>query len=1199
MKSNAYLLLILVSVAFLIAPRIQAQDTKENAEFKLAIGLYNDGMFDLAVSQLKNFIDAYPNTTQGIEARFYLGETQLKLKHYDDARITFQNFALTYVDHPKSPEAWMRVAEAFLDEQNEREAAAAFERVKVFHPKSPLVPEALLRAGQLFRRLGDREDAKKNFRSVIQDYSTSTSVLAARLAISEMYAEEGQTELAEREAKGVAESDAPAEVRASALFSLGKLHVLNGLFGSAESVFVSILQTYKNTPAAIASHYELGLLAMGEHNYASALDHLKRVASDNSADDSLRAEAMFRIGEVDMQMRAFGEAQKSFEQVTARYPHHTLCDRAYLQAGIAALDNHDAPLALQYARKLTAGNNSLLQSDALLLSAHAATAAKQYNDAMQYYSSFIASHPNDPPSAEVLMELAELCRYQMHDFRKAISAYDQIAQRYARSSLVVNALIGTAECQLALGDPDGAIKTYKDLEAQYPGNDAFERVQKAITFLQDHELKNRDAGISKLARLMGEVLTEKSKAALSLKLGEIYFNDLKDYESAAQQFELAISGGLDEKDLVQASFLRARSYDLLSDVDSSVFSKAIGAYVAFLREFPSQSLAGEAAYREYLLHSRGATQQQRAALASTFLNEHAGSIYRERVLADLAASAADVSDTATALRSISVFLAEFPESSLTARMLDLRGAIFLRMHQPDSAVASWDRLLALYPDSPPAVTALANLGMTSMEQHRLPQAIAYWEHLTSDFFYTDAAQKAKNFLVDAYTASGQSDEAISLIRALGDSESTPETFYSLAVAYEKKGDRQKAVHYYIQYLLHDRRGAEAGRCFYALGGLARTQGRTDLAAIYFKEAAALGGTSNATRDIADLLFQTEQYNEAARQYALLAKSADSSSQKEYLQERVIVSTLRMNKLAEAKQLIEQFQKAYGKQPATEAEFEYEIGSSYYQRQDYSNARKAFEKVSDDYKRTKFGPWGRYYIGKIAEVSNKLPDAAKIYESILNDTPSSDVLPRVLLSLGNMHFNAERYEEAIHYYQQITSDPEKAGDVLSYAMNNLIEAYESTRAYDAALKMTREYIERFPNDENIIDKKIKLGTLYTKLGYYDQAVLYFQNLINEAGSLLEAELRYDVGDAYYQKGDYQQAILEFLKVPYLVSRQGKVNWTATSFYMAGQSYEKMSKFEEAIGMYQQIIDRPGIDATFKAAAKKEIDRVRTVIKGSSR
>jgi hypothetical protein len=31
------------------------------------------------------------------------------------------------------------------------------------------------------------------------------------------------------------------------------------------------------------------------------------------------------------------------------------------------------------------------------------------------------------------------------------------------------------------------------------------------------------------------------------------------------------------------------------------------------------------------------------------------------------------------------------------------------------------------------------------------------------------------------------------------------------------------------------------------------------------------------------------------------------------------------------------------------------------------------------------------------------------------------------------------------------------------------------------------------------------------------------------------------------------------------------------------------------MYQQILARPGIDESFKAAAKKEIDRVKLVVK----
>ncbi|TLY28881.1 MAG: tetratricopeptide repeat protein, partial [Ignavibacteria bacterium] len=372
------------------------------------------------------------------------------------------------------------------------------------------------------------------------------------------------------------------------------------------------------------------------------------------------------------------------------------------------------------------------------------------------------------------------------------------------------------------------------------------------------------------------------------------------------------------------------------------------------------------------------------------------------------------------------------------------------------------------------------------------------KRITQDFFYTSFADRASMLIpeMDIAGKGGDFSEAIAHYTdrlreadssVLPDSTDDGVLFY-LASAYDKKGDRQKAAKYYSQYLHTNRTGDLAGRAFYALGILARLQGRAQAASSYFKEAAAIGGAASASRDIADLLYQTEQYSEAAKQYAQLAQSSDSAGAKQLYQSKVILATLRMNDVPEASKLIEAFEKSYGKDHPNRAEFEYERGLYYYRKEDYATARKFFKKVGDDYEDTRFGPWGRYYVAKILEVTNKLDEAAKSYENILTKYPASDVTPRILLSLGNMHFNAERFEDAIRYYQRITASPEKAGDILPYALNNLIEAYESTKLYDASLKTARDFIERYPNDESLIDKKIKIGTLSTKLGYYDQAIL---------------------------------------------------------------------------------------------------------------
>jgi tetratricopeptide (TPR) repeat protein len=236
----------------------------------------------------------------------------------------------------------------------------------------------------------------------------------------------------------------------------------------------------------------------------------------------------------------------------------------------------------------------------------------------------------------------------------------------------------------------------------------------------------------------------------------------------------------------------------------------------------------------------------------------------------------------------------------------------------------------------------------------------------------------------------------------------------------------------------------------------------------------------------------------------------------------------------------------------------------------------------------------FWTARVYELDQKLPLAVRMYDSLLHTCPNDPILPRVRLSLGNAYYSLEQWDAASKQYRAILDNEQKSPTLIPLAMSNLIMVYKEMELYDGALDLTRKYIDRYPNDPDLIDKKIDIGVLYQKLGYYDQSIRHLQDLI-EAGNLeLEAELRYYIGEAYFYKGEFQQAILEFLKVPYLVTKRGKMDWISTAYYMAGQSYEKMSKYDQAMTMYKQIISRKDTDAQFKTAAQKEIDRVKTVL-----
>jgi tetratricopeptide (TPR) repeat protein len=168
------------------------------------------------------------------------------------------------------------------------------------------------------------------------------------------------------------------------------------------------------------------------------------------------------------------------------------------------------------------------------------------------------------------------------------------------------------------------------------------------------------------------------------------------------------------------------------------------------------------------------------------------------------------------------------------------------------------------------------------------------------------------------------------------------------------------------------------------------------------------------------------------------------------------------------------------------------------------------------------------------------------------------------------------------------------ELMKFALNNLAITYKQLKLYDAAMELDRKYIDRYPDDPDLVDKKIDIGVLYKNLGYYDQSIIQLQKLLDAGIPDIEAELRYYIGEAYFYKGEYQQAILQCLKVPYLVTKRGKADWVSTSYYVAGQSYEKMSRFDLAITMYKKIIESKDTDAEFKTAAQREIDRVQSLV-----
>jgi TolA-binding protein len=1183
---------------------VYAQDSKENAEFKLALNLYNDGMYELALEQLKQFVAAYPSSVQGVEARFYLGQCHLKLKQYEEARLAFQTFALTYQDNPNAPEAWLNVGKSYEGLGNKKEAALAYERVKVFHPKSPQAAQALIESARLFKESGQPDDARRVLRIVLQEYSSSPLAQRARTALGEVYFEEGNFAQAEEELKRVIQGDPSPDARAQALLVLGDIYRKRWQLDEARTQYEEIVTKHKGASTRGAAHLQLGHVFMGLGKFQDAADHFSKATAEKSLlDSAMITAAELGLAEACEGQQDYLKALAQYERVLNRLPsedssRHEILFRIAVAHG-SAKNYARGSEALQ--RILSSNPSDSMRRRVLARLASYAEYSNNAGEAIRIYGMFLESYPADPHAPVILWKSAQLLMQTLNDLRRAAYVCESLMSRFPESPLVTQAYMLAAECYDKLRDFDHAMAVRRALLVKYPAADSFASVRARMNEIETFEAKNKDAALEKLALLLGDVLTERSRSDLTFRLGETYFHDLKNYQAAIAQFTAVINSGVTGKPFEDALFYRAKSYEYLSKRDPSYRAQAIDSYMMFLNAYPSDPRSGDAAYSLFMLKST--SPEEAKAAYESFAQSNPNDAKRADMLLRIGALQ-EKADKSTALATFTAILVQHGGSEAAEEARYHRFRILLELGMTDSAVAEGNRFVSRYPNARFTAAVTDRLAELALSLRDYRSAVRHLTVLFERFRYYSAAQGVEQRLADAHTLAGEYDKAIALYNELIDFDRDDPfgTGYGdshirlrLAGLYRHAGQSTKAREILAEVLSTVHSNSLKGEAFLLLGNLAQDGGDRDFAASYFRQAASVSPGTAATRDVADLLFEAGAYSDAINQYRLLAQSASEVNDRKYFEARIILARLKTDDLETARKEISVFSKTYKNIDNELGAFELERGNFFFRKGDYSSAFMTYTNVLDRYDDTPSVPEAMYGKGKALEAQGRAKEATKTLEELLKEYPTARIIQRARIALGNIAYNGERWDDAIRYYKSAAEDPKIDHSLLPFAMGNLIEAYEAAGIFDAALDWTRKYLDRFPSNEDSFDKQIKVGILYQRLGFNDQSIQHLQGLLDKAGSELEGEIRYYIAEANFQKGDYQQAVLDFLKVPYLVTKKGKLDWTANSFYMAGQSYERMGRHDQALAMYQQIVDRPGIDQTFKAAAAKEIDRVKLVLK----
>lgn len=106
----------------------------EAALYDYALDLHRQGKFEPAREAFKAFLDRYPTSDRADNAHFWIGETHMSAKEYEQAILAYQNVIKKYPKGNKVANAMLRQATAFLEIKDKTSASLLFKKIVKEHP---------------------------------------------------------------------------------------------------------------------------------------------------------------------------------------------------------------------------------------------------------------------------------------------------------------------------------------------------------------------------------------------------------------------------------------------------------------------------------------------------------------------------------------------------------------------------------------------------------------------------------------------------------------------------------------------------------------------------------------------------------------------------------------------------------------------------------------------------------------------------------------------------------------------------------------------------------------------------------------------------------------------------------------------------------------------------------------------------------
>lgn len=522
-----------------------AEEPLRSDLYILGVCYYNKASYNSAVDCFGRIVREPDALTQN--AYLYLGQSYLKLKDRNNARMAFESAAKSSFDKQVKEAAMYNYA--LLIHQTSftgfGESVTIFENFLNEFPNSSYSDKVNDYLVEVYLTTKDYRSALASIEKIKRP---STRILEAKQDILFQLGTQSFTNVKLDEAvdlfnRAISLGSYNLEARNDAYFWRGESYYRQGEYTKAESDYRTYLNNtqQKNTDMYALAQYNLGYCYFKEKQYADALSRFRQyVQQESNSQLPSYADAYNRIGDCLFQSRQFAQAEESYSRAATLQP--SAADYAVYQKGfLLGLQKDYKGKISSMDRLVREFPESPYVDDALFEKGRAYVMLDNSNGAADAFEQVISKFPQSTQARKAGIQLG-LLYFNANQPEKASAAYKSVIDNYPGSDEAKVALQDLKSVYLDLND----ISSYAAYVNSLGGNVRFDvSEQDSLTYLAAEKLfmKGDNSGAKKsLTNYLQSFPDGAFSTNANYYLGSVAFNN-KEYDEAKQLFKVVLASG--------------------------------------------------------------------------------------------------------------------------------------------------------------------------------------------------------------------------------------------------------------------------------------------------------------------------------------------------------------------------------------------------------------------------------------------------------------------------------------------------------------------------------------------------------------------------------------------------------------------------------------------------------------------------------